>query len=312
MADSPDRGFRLTELAVRRQLTAMPHDLYRLRLIHNRTRQAFRGQRLWTTSELLAEANLRFLRIRNREGFDVYLHPDDWDQNAGYILVDLDRADNQILERMRDNGHHPSVAVETSPGHLQAWVRVSATPLECFIATGIARRLAELYQGDRASADWRHPGRLAGFTNQKLERRTFYGYAPWVKVVLAQAVLAPAGGALIEAARQPQPRCDEQYRRGLDHNRIYSSVTPVEASQVYQHLVGRWRIAQRYADPDWSIADLWVARRLLAQGWPATRIGEIIRLGSPRFPRRHGNAADYLRRTLERAAFSFPPERGAV
>jgi len=30
--------------------------------------------------------------------------------------------------------------------------------------------------------------------------------------------------------------------------------------------VHRWQIAERFAPPDWSIVDLWIARALLAQG----------------------------------------------
>jgi|SRR5580693_2128352 hypothetical protein len=311
MPDSTDRGFRLTEIAVRRQLTAMPHDVYRLRLIHHQTRRPLKGERVWTAIELLDEANLRFLRIRNREGFDIYIHPDAWDQNAGYILIDLDCAENRVLQRMGDNGHDPCVMIETSPGHLQAWIRISASPLEPYIATGIARHLAGLYRGDPASADWRHLGRLAGFTNQKPERRTFYGYAPWVKIVHSRAILAPAGDALIEAARNVWRR-DSQHCRGFDAHLTGSPLPSGQASHVYQDLVRRWRIPQRFACPDWSIVDLWVARRLFAWGWPPAWVHQVICLGSPRFPRRHGNPADYLRRTLDRAAFSFPPERGAV
>jgi len=35
---------------------------------------------------------------------------------------------------------------------------------------------------------------------------------------------------------------------------------------MYQTWVQRWRIAERFVPPDWSIVDLWVARALLAQG----------------------------------------------
>lgn len=311
MADATDRGFRLTQRAVQRQLAAMPHDAYRLRLIHHQTHRPLRGERVWSAGQLLDEANLRFLRIRNREGYDIYLHPDAWDQNAGYLLLDLDQAQKGVLERMRENGHDPCVAIQTSSGHLQAWVRVSAAPLEPSLATAIARRLAYLYQGDPASADWRHPGRLAGFTNQKPERRTLLGYAPWARILHADAVLAPAGDALIAAARNSW-RPDGQKRGGLPDHFPGDTVDPEQASQIYRHLVRRWRIAQRFAHPDWSIVDLWVARCLLSWGWPPSRVHEILRLGSPRFPRRHGHAADYLRRTLDRAAFSFPPDGGAV
>jgi len=311
MAESIDHGFLLTKLAVDRQLAAMPYEFYRLRLIHNQTRRPLKGERVWTPGQLLEEANLRFLRIRNREGFDVYIHPDAWDQNAGYILLDVDHASPGVLHRMGANGHDPCLVIETSPGHLQAWIRVSTSPLESSIATSIARRLAYLYQGDLASADWRHLGRLAGFTNQKPERRTMFDSAPWVKVVHTRPVLAPAGDALIEAARNAW-RSDFQDSLTLPDQCTAELVNAKQAHHIYQHLLRRWRIAQRFAHPNWSIVDLWVARHLLRLGWPPVRVQQIIRLASPQFPRRHGNASDYLRRTLERAAFSFPPQRGAV
>ena len=135
-------GLALTTQAIRRQLAAMPYDLYRLRLIHNQTRRPLPGQRLWTPAELLHPANVRFLRIRNREGFDVYIHPDNFDQNAGYVLLDLDYAAPGVLHRMRDHGHHPCLVLQTSPGHLQAWVHVSASSLEPGIATTIAADLS--------------------------------------------------------------------------------------------------------------------------------------------------------------------------
>jgi hypothetical protein len=298
MTDSSDAGFLLTHQAIQRQLAAMPHDLYLVRLIHHRTRRPLRGQRLWTAAQLLRPAYVKFLRIRNREGFDVYIHPDEWDQNAGYILVDLDHANDGVLDRMRDNGHDPCVVVETSPGHLQAWIHVSDAPLEPGLATNIARHLARQYQGDPASADWRHLGRLAGFTNQKPERCTFCGYAPWVKIVHAGAVLAPGGEALIESVRCSAGPDIGESRPDF----TTASIFPARASYIYQKFLRRWRIAERFAPPDWSIVDLWVARQLLLWGVSRQEVAEIIRMGSPQFPRRHGDAADYLRRTLDRAA----------
>ena len=87
-----DHGFFITMQAIRMQLAAMPNELYRVRLIHHRTRRAFPGERLWTADPLGSAATVRFLRARNREGCDVYLQPYAERQNAGYILVDLDHA----------------------------------------------------------------------------------------------------------------------------------------------------------------------------------------------------------------------------
>lgn len=305
-----DHGFFLTQRAIRRQLAAMPNELYLVRLIHQQTRKAFPGERLWTAQQLGSAATVRFLRVRNREGCDVYLHPYAGDQNAGYILVDLDRADPAAIAAMRAQGHDPCVVLQTSPGHLQAWIRLSTSPLAPAVATAASKLLALAYGGDPASTDWRHLGRLAGFTNQKPARRTPGGYAPWVKVADSPAGLAPQAEALLESARawaSPDRAPDSSA------SLTFQDAVPIAASlaaEVYQGCLERWHIRQRFAQPDWSIVDWWVARHLLAQRWPPAQVYEILRIASPQFPRHHGNPDDYLRRTIARAA--FPGSRPAV
>jgi len=316
-----DRGLFLSLRAIRRQLAAMPCDLYLVRLIHHATRTAFPGERLWTAAQLGQEATLRFLRIRNREGCDVYLQPYADNRNAGYILLDLDHTDAATtVQRMRFGGHQPCVVLQTSPGHLQAWIQVSAVCLEPATATTIARQLAHIYGGDLASADWRHLGRLAGFTNQKPLRRQSNGYAPWVRLLHAQAGLASSGAVLVEAAEQ-QIRCAPS---AISATRpcarewvIPVSYTSAEASAIYQAWLQRLRIPQRFPRPDWSIADKWVAKELLRRGTPVNRVADLLRCGSPGFPRSHADPRNYLDRTLARAlselgARPFPaPVHGA-
>jgi hypothetical protein len=110
-----NRGFFLTCQAIRSQLAAMPNELYLVRLIHHQTGRPFPGERLWTAAQLVHAATIRFLRIRNSEGCDVFIQPYAGNQNAGYILVDLDRADPTVVELMRANGHDPCVVLQTSP-----------------------------------------------------------------------------------------------------------------------------------------------------------------------------------------------------
>jgi hypothetical protein len=302
-----DLGLHLTLTAIRRQLAAMPHDLYLIRLIHSPTRRAFPGERLWTAAQLTQPGTVRFLRLRNREGCDVYLQPYDPDRNPGYVLVDLDRADPAVITHMRTQGHAPCVVLQTSPGHLQAWVHVSATPLEPALATWIGKYLARLYGGDPASTDWRHLGRLAGFTNQKPSRRLPSSYAPWIKVWHVQAGLAPQGAALLQAAASrcsvPSPSSTHAL---LPNHRATATPEPPphppDAAQIYHDWLQRLRIPQRFPKPDWSIADKWVARELLRQGTPAEQVAAILAGGSPGFPRRHADPQDYLRRTLICAA----------
>jgi hypothetical protein len=118
----------------------MPHDLYLIRLIHHQTHRAFPGERLWTAAQLAQPATLRFLRVRNREGCDVYLQPYSEGCNPGYILVDLDGTGAQAVEAMRADGLAPCVVLQTSPGHLQIWLHVSRTPLEPALASAIGPR----------------------------------------------------------------------------------------------------------------------------------------------------------------------------
>jgi hypothetical protein len=307
------RGLRVSLAVLHRQLAAMPCHLYEVRLIHSGSRQPYPGVRQWTRSQLQDPATVGFLRIRNRQAYDVYFRPYADDQNPGYVLLDLDAPGPGILARLREQGHEPCVVVETSPGRWQAWIRVSPQPLRPALATRVAQRLARIYAADPASADWRHLGRLAGFTNRKPQRRQGDGQAPWVKLIYARAELARNRVALLElAAAEPAAHCtpggtslqecaaDSLSTAGLD-------LTAFEI--LYRDCLHRLRIRERYPAPDWSIADRWVARELLATGTDPTMVAAVLRHGSPGFPRRHADPEDYLRRTLRRAAlFSRAPD----
>jgi hypothetical protein len=303
-----DRGFFLTRHAIRRQLAAMPHDFYLVRLIHHATRRAFPGERLWTAAQLASGPTVGFLRARNREGCDIYIHPYAEAQNAGYILLDLDAARPTVVHALRSDGLEPCVILQTSPGHLQAWLRLSPRPLQPALATALAQQLARAYGGDLASADWRHLGRLAGFTNPKPARRTPGGYSPWVTLLHARPAIASRGEAWIQSVSlttaQPHAAPIGQHCfQDPDDVVAPLPITQPEAIQIYHDWVRRWRIAERFPRPDWSIVDLWVARQLLSQGVLPARVQAILQLGSPLFPRHHGDPQDYLRRTLTRAAF---------
>jgi hypothetical protein len=302
-----DRGLHLTLQSMRRQLAGMPHDLYLVRLIHHQTRRAFPGERLWTAMELLHPATVRFLRVRNREGCDVYIQPYTEKQNPGYVLVDLDHTSPETVEMMRAHGHEPCVVLQTSPGNLQVWVHVSATPLPAPVASSIGKQLAQRYDGDLASSDWRHLGRLAGFTNQKPQRRNGHGYAPWVQVLYARSGLATEAAALRQQTERslsgtPKPvsaLLRSPLPAGLDPDPY---PTAAAAAQIYADWLHRLRIRERFPQPDWSIVDKWIAKELLRQGISARQTAAIVRAGSPGFPRRHADPGDYLCRTVQCAA----------
>jgi hypothetical protein len=311
-----DRGLGVSLAALRRQLAAMPCRLYEVRLIHSGSRQPYPGVRQWSRSQLSDPATVGFLRIRNREGYDVYFRPYAGGHNAGYILLDLDHPAPGILARLRAQGHEPCVVVATSPGRWQAWIRVSAEPLLPALATRLAKRLAQIYEADRASADWRHLGRLAGFTNRKPQRQAD-GLAPWVKLIHARACLARDRVALLDLAaaelaghRGHSAPVKAALQRHPAASLSTTGLDPTALRASYRNCLYRLRILERYPAPDWSIADRWVARELLRSGTAPALVAEILRQGSPGFPRRHADPEDYLRRTLRCAAlFSRAPER---
>jgi hypothetical protein len=250
-----------------------------------------------------------FLRIRNREGYDVYFRPYAGEYNAAYILLDLDHPAPRVLARLRAQGHEPCMVVETSPGRWQAWLRVSPEPMPPALATLLAKRLAHIYQADPASADWRHLGRLAGFTNRKPERCGADGLAPWVKLLHARTGLARDQAALLELAAV-------ELAAPTEHSAPARATLPQDAANGhtladwYRDCLNRLRIPERYPAPDWSIADKWVARELIDTGTATDLVAAVLRHGSPSFPRRHADPEDYLRRTVRCAVqFSCAPGR---
>ena len=107
------------------------------------------------------EATIRWLRHENAKGAHIYIRP------AGlHGLSLIDDLTVEAIERMKAEGFEPTVVIETSPDNFQAWLNHGQV-LEAAMSTRAAKRLAERFSGDPSSADWRHFGRLAGFTNPK-------------------------------------------------------------------------------------------------------------------------------------------------
>src|ERR1700733_3772210 len=84
---------------------------------------------------------------------------------------------------MKRAGFSPAVVVETSPRNYQAWLKHPES-LNKELSTAAARALAEKFGGDRGAADWRHFGRLAGFTNRKAKYQDpDTGLYPFVRLI---------------------------------------------------------------------------------------------------------------------------------
>jgi hypothetical protein len=149
----------------------------------------------WGAKQVLK--SLLWLRRENLNRGHIYVRPAGI---HGLSLVDDLKAD--AVARMKAEGFEPAAVVETSPGNLQVWLKHGVT-LDEAASTRAAKLLAERYRGDLGSADWRHFGRLAGFTNPKPTRRLASGLQPFARLLEASGQVyrqAPVFIAEVRAA----------------------------------------------------------------------------------------------------------------
>jgi len=125
------------------------------------------------------EKTIKWLRHENAKGAHIYVRP-----AGAHSLSLLDDLSSEAIERMKAEGFKPAVVVETSPNNFQAWLNHGQV-LDAAMSTRAAKQLAERFGADPSSADWRHFGRLAGFTNPKPERQLPSGMRPFARLRLA-------------------------------------------------------------------------------------------------------------------------------
>jgi RepB DNA-primase N-terminal domain len=126
--------------------------------------------------------SIPWLRLQNAEGRNIYIHPKG---EHGLSLIDDISADS--VRWMKEEGFQPALIVETSPGNFQAWLKHPRS-LPHDVSTAAARTLARQFGGDLGAADWRHFGRLAGFTNHKPNRALENGLFPFVRLIQASGL----------------------------------------------------------------------------------------------------------------------------
>jgi hypothetical protein len=177
----PDR----TQEAVTRQVEAMGSEWFEVGVFDPNSEQMI--LRTWDRDTVLK--SIAWLRYENLNGRNIYIRP------AGeHHLSLVDDLKGAAIQKMKREGFVPAVLVETSPGNFQAWLN-HGKQLERSLSTAVAKSLAAKFDGDLGSADWRHFGRLAGFTNRKENYRQPDGHFPYV------LLLESTGSIYAKAAR---------------------------------------------------------------------------------------------------------------
>lgn len=293
--------------AVKKQIKALGVEHFEVGIKDSTTGKMM--NRLWSRGEL--EQSVPWLKRMNAIGNDIFIRPAG---EHGLILVDdLKPA---ALERMQRDGYAPAAVIETSPGNYQAWVKLSDEPQAAELRSVAASAMASHYEGDPNSADSRHFGRLAGFTNQKPEH-TKDDRQPYVlahecsgKVAkTAPELLSQVNGWLDKEAakkeRQGRFEALESYQPSS-----YGSRRDPDQEYLRQakNLLERYGKEADFSREDWMIAtDMAKSGRYSAAG-----IAKAIEQHSPHIEsRKAGHVENYAIRTVQKA-FDAPEVKKAL
>jgi hypothetical protein len=199
---------------------------------------------------------------------------------------------------MKRAGYSPAAVIETSPGNFQAWLK-HPEQLSKELGTAAARKLAERFGGDPGAADWRHFGRLAGFTNRKRAyRNAETGLHPFVKLIEAPGtVYAEAerflatSGPWVEAEQHAR----EQQRRVLQS---YATPHSTELKSI-----DSFRADPKYGG-DGTRIDLAYAIYAASHGAGEAQIAAAIRSRDLSHKGGERRQTDYVDRTIQKAVES--------
>ena len=253
----------------------------------------------WTPAETVT--NIAWLRQRNAAGDHIYVRPAaPLPMSSGILLID--DLTQQSLARMKEDDTDPAATIETSPGNYQTWVRVSAESIDAEVATMAAKILAKRYGGDTNSADFRHYGRLAGFTKPGYRNKTT-GLAPFVMLRTSRTPARIHTTILVDAIHA----LAEQDRYAESRNQIQPVTAPEAQTANGMYKGYAQAILNRFADkpwsksPDWSRMDWMIGHDMLMNGETPAKVVESILAGSPDLETRHkGRVEKYVHHTVNK------------
>lgn len=286
-----------TLIGIARQLKAMGADLYEIG-IFDRDRDVM-IPRVWTPDMIYK--SIGFLKRQNVDGRDIFIRP-----SGSVGLVFFDDLSRGALKQLDADGLKPGVIVQSSPDNFHGWLRVSASPIPEELATAVSKVLAKRYGGDQNSADWRHYGRLAGFTNRKPKYINSDGKSPFVtlydgngKLALeADNLLADANTYLADMREREQARLAELSRVAAIHRAANKDKADPGAFYTSE-LRG---IYKRFgANANTSKADWMIVNKMLLAGYSREEIYFVLVEHSPAVEKRGKYSERYIRITLDEA-----------
>ena len=222
-------SLEITTAAVRTQVAAMGADVFEFGLFKPEPDEP-NGEppmlpRTWDAAGLMR--SIPWLRLQNSQCRNIYVRPQG--EHSLSLVDDLSR---DAIERMKRAGYQPAAVIETSPGNYQAWLK-HPERLPKDLGTAAARALAREFGGDLGAADWRHFGRLAGFTNRKPKYQGQDGLFPFVRVIEVTAGTYPEAERFLAGVRRELEQATllktERSRSPFSAPRIDSPLKSIDA-----------------------------------------------------------------------------------
>jgi hypothetical protein len=252
--------------------------------------------RTWDAETLVR--SIPWLKHQNRDGRNIYIRPKG---EHNLSLVDDLSADR--VRQMKAAGFAPALVVQTSPGNFQAWLK-HPTPLPKELSTAVARELATSFGGDRGAADWRHFGRLAGFTNRKEKYKAANGLYPFVLLTEYSGKTCELGEQFVAGVRA---RIEAEQAKREKAIRLNRSL-PAHATSLKS--IEAFRADTRYGG-DGTRIDLAYAIYALSHGLEAEAINAALRSRDLSHKGTERRQEEYVERTIRKALGAIDvPGRG--
>ena len=281
-----------TQSVVRKQLCAMGCELFEIGVLRMDDRMLLRSG--WSSDQI--DAALAWLRGENARGAQIFVRP-----RGPHALSLVDDLSAQTITRMTDAGFQPAAIVETSPANFQVWLNHGRILFDRTFSTQAAKELARRFGGDPSSADWRHFGRLAGFTNQKPKRRLQNGFSPFVRLRRSDGRIYSAAGRFLEELKSLAKTFSVE-RTAWTTSRFSSTEDSVRPLTEF-HKNPRYEGDMHRADMAWAVH---AASRGLAKEQIRDEILNARDLSKKGAPRRQ---FDYAQRTAIKALSTVEPLR---
>jgi hypothetical protein len=274
-----------SQKAAMTQITAMESEMFEIGLFKAEPQPSM-ILRAWDGETLMRSTG--WVKHQNGSGRNIYVRP------AGeHRLTLVDDLTADAVATMKRSGFQPAVVVETSPGNYQAWVK-HAEVLPKAVGTAAARTLAEKFGGDTGAADWRHFGRLAGFTNRKAKYMDVQtGLYPFVRLVEAPGQAYTKAGEFLHDVQLRMEREAEERRRTSERWANSPSNAPAKTIEVF-------RGDSRYLGDNTRI-DLAYAIYALSHGSSENDVAAAIKSRDLSHKGNESRQNQYVERTIQKA-----------